>query len=239
MSLSYVELLGILQCNLYKDWVPPIKKIYSVENLKNQWKREIKRDQKYEEELALLLNGKPQKLWSRLNNDIRGYYLESMNLVKDINPDYYSKIMKSYVKFTLIFYFYSEIHEQLSRKENIMDQEVKRANENRDLKISEVKKNLKNNKNFKNGRRQRDNKRFKKLDPKAFKTIFIEDKLGLSHENKKIEFYKAISPNKRRIFRKWQGNGWNMPIDIREQPVSHFFDFVIFFYRLVGKHLKI
>lgn len=51
-------------------------------------------------------------------------------------------------------------------------------------------KKIKNRKNHKTGRRTRENKRFRKLDPELFQEIFVNDTDKMTHEDKKDYFYK-------------------------------------------------
>ena len=74
-------------------------------------------------------------------------------------------------------------------------------------------KKIKNRKNHKTGRRTRENKRFRKLDPELFQEIFVNDTDKMTHEDKKDYFYKWLSEDKKRIYDRWDQEGINGPID--------------------------
>ena len=70
----------------------------------------------------------------------------------------------------------------------MIEQEYKRSNTHRLQKVSELKRELKNRKNYKNALRYKQNKRYRNLDEVLYKEVFLDDTLGMRHDDKKKIF---------------------------------------------------
>ncbi|CAI2366705.1 unnamed protein product [Moneuplotes crassus] len=195
----------------YATWIPPQIKPYanrthdpsrclpSLKRNRKQIEKFIEEEDLKEKDLRLVLKEK-------LDRDLRRYHKEMSMVLKEVDLEFYERTMKN--KYVM----------QFEKEGNVLDLEIERAEEVYNEKIEKFKAKLKNKKNHKNSRRQRDNKRFKKLDPELFTKIFHDISRGMSHEQKKREFYKKLTPKKKRIYDSWTEKGYTRSIELIDKP---------------------
>ncbi|CAI2368864.1 unnamed protein product [Moneuplotes crassus] len=206
MILQYKRIIStITSCWQYLTWNPePPCSGPAFKRVKKELSKEEDQSDQLKPDIP---DSKAQSLKERLDTDLR-LYLEDM--YKGALHVKTEKEELSQPEDLLI--------SNLKKNLNLIEMEKYRADKLYEIKIKQFKAKLKNRKNHKNSRRQRDNKRYKKLDPKLFIEIFHDTSRNLNHEQKKREFYKKLNPQKRKIFEEWDMRGYNRPIDIRERP---------------------
>lgn len=230
--------------NYFKDVISMIKKSpdYFIESIQNQWRLldlvdTIKMIFCEGYQFDLSLTNTAEDFLSTVLKTIKSLVIKEENqnsdsLKIDKLPllDYFSdEILKWKSEFWEGIFKPDEINEKIIERKptqfvfdlskkggNLIEQAIAQLKYQSEVFSYTLKKKIKNRKNHKSGRRNRENKRFKNLDTELFNEIFVKDEFKLSHEDKKKYFYNRLSPGKKKWFDNWNKRGINEPINIYE-----------------------